>query len=323
MSPGRISATIRLLTRTVDDHEEWRVKTDGVDAITYCRDLTRQEAKNFYYAFLSLPRPKREAIYAVYAFCRYCDDVADSDQADPERQSRLDAWRLELDSCYAGKPTHLITQALQPIVHTYGIPKQYFEQLIDGVEMDLTIRRYATFADLEQYCYRVASVVGLMCVEIFGYRHPGIQDYARYLGIALQLTNIIRDVKEDAEHDRIYLPLEELRAFEVSEDSLLQQQHTAAFVALMQFQARRAEAYYRQAQACLLPGDKANLVAPEIMAGIYRATLRKIARRGYRVFQGRTRLSGGWKILMAVTIVVRIWLETRLVALQKPSTPSV
>lgn len=298
------------------------MKTDGVDATAYCRDLTRQEAKNFYYAFLFLPRPKREAIYAVYAFCRYCDDVADSDQAGPARQSRLDAWRLELERCYAGKPTHLITQALAPIVHTYGIPKHYFEQLIDGVEMDLTIRRYDTFADLEQYCYRVASVVGLMCIEIFGYRHPGIQDYARHLGIALQLTNIMRDVKEDAEHDRIYLPLEDLRACKVSEAAVLQQQHTAAFVALMQFQARRAEAYYRRAQACLLPGDKANLVAPEIMAGIYRATLRKIARRGYQVFQGRTRLSGMRKVLVAVTIFVRIWLETRLVPHQKPSTPS-
>jgi phytoene synthase len=174
------------------------VSVNTAEAFVYCREVTKQHAKNFYYAFLFLPQPKREAIYAVYAFCRYCDDIADVDMAPESRPDLLAAWRQELDNCYAGQPTHRITQALQQVIAHYPIPKHYFEELMRGVEMDFAIRRYATFADLELYCYRVASVVGLLCIEIFGYGHAGVRDYARYLGISLQLTNIMRDVKEDA-----------------------------------------------------------------------------------------------------------------------------
>jgi phytoene synthase len=294
-----------------------------VDASAYCREVTRKQAKNFYYAFLFLPRPQREAIYAVYAFCRYCDDVADGGQAQAMQQSLLQAWRQELDSCYAGKPTHIITQALESVIETYAIPKHYFEELINGVEMDLTIRRYATFSDLQQYCYRVASVVGLICIEIFGYAHPGVQGYARNLGIALQLTNIMRDVKEDAEQGRIYIPLEDLQAFHYPEAVLLQQRYTAEFVALMECQARRVAEYYVKAEACLLPGDKAGLIAPEIMAGIYRATLRKIARRRYNVFRGRTSLPVSRKVLIALRIFVKIWVGTHLLLYHRPSAPHV
>jgi phytoene synthase len=297
------------------------VRPKGTDASAYCREVTKRQAKNFYYAFLFLPRPKREAIYAVYAFCRYCDDIADGGQTHATQKSLLHTWRQELDNCYAGKPVHIITQALQPVVETYAIPKHYFEELIAGVEMDLTIRRYATFSDLKQYCYRVASVVGLICIEIFGYTHAGIQGYARNLGIALQLTNIMRDVKEDAEQGRIYLPLEDLEAFHYPETRLLQQRYTTEFVALMEFQAHRAAAYYRKAEACLLPGDKAGLIAPEIMAGIYRATLRKIARRRYNVFRGRTSLPAVRKIAIALCTFLRIWMETYLLPRHKPSTP--
>jgi phytoene synthase len=299
------------------------VKTNVVEASAYCREVTKQQAKNFYYAFLFLPRPKREAIYAVYAFCRYCDDIADGELVRTTQQSLLHAWRQELDNCYAGKPTHIITQALQPVIETYTIPKRYFEELIDGVEMDLTIRRYATFADLKQYCYRVASVVGLICIEIFGYNHPGIQKYARCLGIALQLTNIMRDVKEDVEQGRIYLPLEDLGAFHYPETHLLQQRYSAEFVALMEFQARRAVTYYRKAEACLLPGDKAGLIAPEIMAGIYQATLRKMVRSRYNVFRGRTSLPVAHKLSIALRIFLKIWVETRLLPHHKPSPPQV
>ncbi len=297
--------------------------TKTSEASAYCREITRQQAKNFYYAFLFLPRPKREAIYAVYAFCRYCDDAADEEHADTTQQALLDEWRQELNNCYAGKPTHIITQALHPVIETYTIPRHYFEELIDGVEMDLTIQRYSTFTDLEQYCYRVASVVGLICIEIFGYAHPGVQGYARHIGIALQLTNIMRDVKEDAERGRIYLPLEDLQAFNYPESALLQHQYTAEFAALMGFQERRALAYYRKAQAALLPGDKASLIAPEIMAGIYQATLRKITRHQYHVFRGRTSLPTARKVLIALRIFLKIWFETRLLPSQKPSTPRV
>lgn len=288
-------------------------------ASAYCRQVTKQHAKNFYYAFLFLPVPKRQAIYAVYAFCRYCDDIADEEHVNTPPETLLTEWRQELDRCYAGAPTHIITQALQPVITNYAIPKSYFQDLIDGVEMDLSIQRYPTFTELEQYCYRVASVVGLICIEIFGYTHPGVQDYARQIGIALQLTNIIRDVKEDAERGRIYLPIEDLQAFNYSETALLQHRVTPELVDLMSFQARRAVEFYRKAQAALLPGDKARLIAPEIMAAIYRATLRKIRRRHYNVFAGRVSLSTPRKISLALGTFVKIWLCTRLLPLQRSS----
>ena len=287
--------------------------TDAQKAYAYCRAVTRQHAKNFYYAFLFLPKAQRDAIYTVYAFCRYCDDIADDDHhALATQHVLLQHWRQELENCYAGKPTHRITQALQRTVTHYVIPKHYFEELICGVEMDLTIRRYATFSELAQYCYRVASVVGLACLPIFGANHAGIQSYARNLGLALQLTNIIRDVKEDAERGRIYLPIEDLRAFQYPETDLLQQRYTTAFVALMHFQQQRAAEYYQKAAACLLPGDRAKLVAPEIMAAIYRTTLRKIVRHRYNVFRGRTSLPTVQKVLIALRVFGRIWLETSL-----------
>ncbi|ETW95197.1 MAG: hypothetical protein ETSY1_31630 [Candidatus Entotheonella factor] len=297
------------------------------DAFAYCREVTKTHAKNFYYAFMFLPKPKREAIYAVYAFCRYCDDIADGDYASEERPGLLKtdllkAWRQELDNCYAGQPTHRITQALHHVVEQYDLPKHYFEELMRGVEMDFTIRRYETFAELEQYCYRVASVVGLLCIEIFGYRHAGVREYARLIGISLQLINIMRDVKEDVEAGRIYLPLEDLRAFNYSEADLLQQRYTAEFIALMQFQAQRADDYYRRAQASLLPGDKRGLVTPEIMAGIYRATLHNIQRHDYNVFTGRASLPVLRKVAIAFRIFLKIWAETYLLPHRKPSFPN-
>jgi len=296
------------------------VNTDAQEAYAYCRDVTRQHAKNFYYAFLLLPRAQRDAIYTVYAFCRYCDDIADDDHVLPTQHALLQHWRQELENCYAGKPTHRITQALQRTVTHYVIPKHYFEELICGVEMDLTVQRYATFSDLEQYCYRVASVVGLACLPIFGANHAGVQSYARNLGLALQLTNIIRDVKEDAERGRIYLPIEDLLAFQYPETDLLQQRYTAAFVALMHFQQQRAVEYYQKAATCLLPGDRAKLVAPEIMAALYRTTLRKIVRQRYNVFRGRTSLPMLQKVLIALRVFGHVWLETTLLQYRQTSS---
>ena len=294
------------------------MNAEAQEAYAYCRQVTRQHAKNFYYAFLFLPKAQRDAMYTVYAFCRYCDDIADDGSRLATQQALLQAWRRELDNCYAGQPTHRITQALQRTVAHYAIPKQHFEELICGVEMDLTIQRYATFAELEQYCYRVASAVGLACLPIFGAHHPGMQSYARYLGIALQLTNIMRDVQEDAERGRIYLPLEELHTFQYPETDLLQQRYTAAFMALMHFQQQRATAYYRQAEACLRPGDRARLVAPEIMAAIYRTTLRKIVRRQYNVFRERTSLPTVHKILIALRVFGHIRFEAALLQYRNP-----
>jgi phytoene synthase len=282
--------------------------------------VTRQYAKNFYYAFLFLPKAQRDAIYSVYAFCRYCDDITDDDHARTAQRALLQHWRHELDNCYAGKPNHRITQALQRTVTSYAIPKHYFEELIYGVEMDLTIQRYATFSELEQYCYRVASVVGLACLPVFGVNHAGVQHYARHLGLALQLTNIIRDVKEDAERGRIYLPIEDLHAFQYPETDLLQQRYTEAFVALMHFQQQRAVEYYQKAATCLLPGDRTKLVAPEIMAAIYRTTLRKIVRHRYNVFRGRTSLPAPHKVLIALRVFGYLWLENALLQYRQASS---
>lgn len=290
------------------------------EAVAYCRDVTRQHAKNFYYAFLFLPKPQRDAIYTVYAFCRHCDDIVDDEHELASKRQNLQGWRQELEHCYHGTPTHRIAQALQQTVRHYDIPQRCFEELIRGVEMDLDIQRYATFADLEQYCYRVASVVGLACLPIFGVNHAKVQDYAYALGIALQLTNIIRDVREDAERGRIYLPLEDLKAFHYTEDELLQQRVTSAFVELMRFQTQRATAYYQQAAACLQPGDRAFLVAPEIMAAIYRTTLRKIARTQYNVFQGRASLPILHKVLLALRVCGSIRLQATWQRYRQPSS---
>ncbi len=285
------------------------MNTDVQQALAHCRQVTRQQAKNFYYAFLFLPSDKRAAVYSVYAFCRHSDDIADEPGTLHEKQGQLRAWRDELDNCYNGKPTCLITRALRHTMERYPIPRRYFEDLLQGVEMDLTVQRYASFDDLRVYCYRVASAVGLACLEIFGYRHSGVRTYTHHLGIALQLTNILRDVREDAERGRIYLPQEDLRAFGVPEDDVLQRRYTAAFAALMQFQQERIMSYYRQAAACLLPGDRTGLIAPEIMAAIYRATLHKIRRRHFNVFHGSTRLSGLHKL--AIGLGTFVALQTR------------
>lgn len=283
------------------------MSTEVQQALAYCRRLTRQQAKNFYYAFLFLPADKRAAVYAVYAFCRHSDDIADEPGALPDKRDQLRAWRAELANCYNGRPTRFITRALRHTIERYPIPQCYFEDLLKGVEMDLTVQRYASFNDLRVYCYRVASAVGLACLEIFGYTHSGVQKYARHLGIALQLTNILRDVREDAVRGRIYLPQEDLRAFGVREDDVLQQRYTAAFAALMQFQQARILRYYQRAAACLLPGDRAALMAPEIMAAIYRATLHKMRRRGFNVFDGRTRLSGARKLAIGLGTFASLW----------------
>ncbi len=285
------------------------MNTDVQQALAHCRQVTRQQAKNFYYAFLFLPSDKRAAVYSVYAFCRHSDDIADEPGTLHDKQGQLRAWRGELDNCYNGKPTRLITRALRHAIERYSIPRRYFEDLLQGVEMDLTVQRYASFDDLRVYCYRVASAVGLACLEIFGYQHSGVRTYAHHLGIALQLTNILRDVREDAERGRIYLPQEDLRAFGVPEDDVLQRRYTAEFAALMQFQQERIMSYYRRAAACLLPGDRAGLMAPEIMAAIYRATLHKIRRRHFNVFHGRTRLSGLHKL--AIGLGTFVALQTR------------
>jgi phytoene synthase len=276
--------------------------------------LTRRSGSNFYYAFLTLPRPRRDALYAVYAFCRTVDDIADLGQergvAAATLRAELDAWRDEVARCYASGPApeHPIAQRLAVAVRAYPIPREALLAIIDGVAMDLDGVVYETADDLYPYCYRVASAVGLAAIEIFGYTDPAARQYAESLGIALQLTNIIRDVGSDARAGRVYVPQEDLRKFGVSADDLRAGHYTDAFVALMRQQAERARRFYRAARDAFPRRDARSLIAAEIMGQIYWSLLGRIEARRYRVLGERVSVPASRKIAIAL----RCWTTTRL-----------
>jgi 15-cis-phytoene synthase len=272
-----------------------------------CARITRRSSSNFYYAFMLLPAARRRALYAVYAFCRFIDNIADDELA-REPAEMLARWRRELDTLYAGAPHHPISRALGDSIERFHIPRRYFDEVIAGVEMDLTRRRYQTFEDLRLYCYRVASAVGLICIDIFGYRNPRTEVYAENLGIAFQLTNILRDLREDAARDRIYLPLEDLARFGVAEEQLLGGVYTPQFRALMEFEAERARSFYAAAEHSLPPEDRSALLTAEAMRLIYGALLRQIVRLDYRVFDRRCSLSAPRKLFL----VGRAWASGHL-----------
>jgi len=275
--------------------------------------LTRKSRSNFYYAFLTLPRPRREALYAVYAFCRTVDDVADLGAAREidvaARRRELGRWRDEVARCYApgGAPEHPLARRLQAAVRAFAIPRDALLAIVDGVEMDLDRVAYETAEDLHPYCYRVASAVGLCCIEIFGYTDPRARDYAIHLGTALQLTNIIRDVGADARDGRVYVPQEDLRKFGVTFEDLRAGRHTDRFVALMTHQAERARRFYRLARASFPAADARALVPAEIMGRIYQALLEEIEARRFQVFGERIVVPTARK----VAIAVRCWVGAR------------
>lgn len=272
-----------------------------------CATITKRSSSNFYYAFMLLTQARRRSLYAVYAFCRFVDDIAD-DEAIPEPALLLHRWREELELVYLGTPRRPVSRALADTVRRFDVPRQYFEEVIAGVEMDLSRKRYETFDELFTYCYRVASAVGLICIEIFGYRNQSAKTYAEKLGIAFQLTNILRDVREDAARNRIYLPIEDLRRFGVTEDEITRLHHTERFEHLMAFEARRARDYYREAELALPHEDRRNLLTAEAMRLIYHAILRRIERSRYRVLDRRVGLSAPRKLFL----VGRAWALGRL-----------
>jgi len=277
-----------------------------------CGDITRQSSSNFYYAFMLLPVERRRSLYAVYAFCRFVDDVAD-DESIREPARLLLRWREELARVYGeGQPTRAISRALADTVQRFSVPRRCFEELIAGMEMDLSRKRYATFEELRRYCYRAAAVVGLICIEIFGYTNPDAKVYAENLGIACQLTNILRDVKEDAAKGRIYLPLEDLAHFSVTEMEILEGVYSDGFVRLMEFEARRAREYYQRAQESLPPEDRSTLLTAEAMRLIYGSLLERIVSSNYRVLDRRLSLSATHKLYL----VGRAWATSRLGALR-------
>jgi 15-cis-phytoene synthase len=272
------------------------------------RAITRKSASNLALAFVLLPRQKRDGMSALYAFCREVDDVGDEETRPvEERRRRLEEWREDVrQACLGGKPRFPVNLELQSVIQSHRLPYELFDELIRGVEMDLDIKRYEDLAALEKYCYRVASVVGLLSIEIFGYRNPACREYAIHLGKALQLTNILRDVRTDARLGRIYLPQEELRRFGVEEEEILRGEYSDRYAALAGSIAQQARHFYQQARATLPPEDRRSMVAAELMGTVYWQLLQKLTARKYDVFRpGVTRLNKAIKLFL----VFRMWCQ--------------
>ena len=271
----------------------------------YCQQKAASSGSSFYYSFLFLPPNRRRAITALYAYCREVDDVVD-ECADPQiAATKLVWWRQELARLYTGTPEHPVTQALLPILAEFNLPQEQMLEIIDGMEMDLQQTRYLDFKALSLYCYRVASVVGLLAAETFGYQDRKTQKYAHDLGMAFQLTNIIRDVGEDARRGRVYLPLDELKRFEVPVADILNSRYSDNFRRLMEFQIERAEHYYAQAMSELPAIDRKAQRPGLVMAAIYRTVLDEIKRDGCQVLSQRTSLTP----LRKLWIAWRTWIK--------------
>lgn len=253
------------------------------------QSITRKSASNLALAFVVLPREKRRAMATLYAFCREVDDIADTvDSPIEERRKALKTWREDLQRARDGQaPRFQVMRELQPVINSFGLPFSLLDELLNGVEMDLDVRRYATYEMLEQYCYRVASVVGLLSLEIFGYRNRQSQDYAVHLGKAFQFTNILRDIGVDADRDRIYIPESELKRFDVSETEILERRDSDRFRKLAGSVGGRAREYFQRARESLPPEDRQSMVAAELMGSVYWQLLNKISRKQYAVLARR------------------------------------
>ncbi len=271
----------------------------------YCQDKTKQSGSSFYYSFMFLPPERRRAITALYAFCREVDDVVDECSDENVARTTLAWWRGQVADIYNGKPQHPVALALVPLVKQFNLPQEHLLEIIDGMEMDLNQHQYADFKSLQLYCYRVASVVGLLAAEIFGYTDRKTLKYAHDLGIALQLTNIIRDVGEDARRGRIYLPQDEMAQFGVHTKDILDARETDAFNKLMKFQIERAQGYYELALAELPAVDRKAQRTGLMMAAIYRATLEEVAYTGNHVLRERVSLPPLRKLWLAF----KTWLK--------------
>ena len=263
---------------------------------------------NFYYAFIFLPKSKRQAIKTVYEFCRIVDDLVDESPGRRDPLAGLDMWREEIEACYQGLPATPIGDRLTSAIEEFDLPKQSFLDLIDGMKMDLEWSSYQTFADLREYCYRVASAVGLICIEIFGYESLRTREYAVNLGLALQMTNILRDLKEDVRRGRIYIPIEDLERFGYSQDDLRQNVYNTPFIDLMKFEHSRARSYFLRAAGALPDEDRASLFAAEIMADIYHRLLDRIAAVKFDVFRNQISVPKKERLKLAVNF----WLKSRL-----------
>lgn len=273
--------------------------------------ITRKSSSNLALAFVLLPKAKRGEMAALYAFCREVDDVADEESSPvADRRLQLQEWREDVHQACSpqGQPRFAVNRELQPVIAARRLPFELFDELIRGVEMDLDIHRYETMQDLECYCYRVASVVGLLSIEIFGYTHPGCKEYAIDLGKALQLTNILRDVRNDAERGRVYLPLEECRRFGVSPEDILAGRYTENYFCLAQSMAQHARDFYRKAREALPACDRPSMATAELMGSVYWRLLDKLERRRFNVFDyAETRLTKAQKLFLVLRMWFRVW----------------
>ena len=273
-----------------------------------CQSVTRREAKNFYYAFLTLPSQRRRAISVVYAFCRHCDDSVDDEVSVAIKLARLAAIRGDLEKTYSGSATAPVFLALTDVAQRYEIPQDYFQDIVSGVESDLVKNRYQDFQELRQYCYQVASVVGLVCLQIFGYQDPRAKEHAIDLGLAMQLTNIARDVQEDLGMGRVYLPQDEMARFGYTEDDLQAGIVNEPFTNLMRFQAQRAQEYFNSGFQLLPYLSFRSRACPAVMGQLYRKVLKRIESADYDVLHHRVSLSKPQKI----RVMAQTWLGSTL-----------
>lgn len=271
----------------------------------YIPTLDQGRQSNFYFSFLALPGPKREAIETIYAFCRTTDDIVDEAGDETEKHDRLLTWTDELKRSLYGVSSYTLLNKLATIITRFRIPVDHFYELIKGMEMDLTRKRYETFEELQQYCYRAGSTVGLICAEVFGYKNEQTRQYAINLGIALQLTNILRDIKADAKRGRIYIPQEDLKRFNYSEDDVFRNTYDQRFIDLMKFECERAHQFYKKAKTFLAEEDKPLFTAARTMGNIYYLLLRRIESNHYDIYSKRVRLSSSIKFLVAVVLRLR------------------
>lgn len=272
----------------------------------YSKDKAASSGSSFYYSFLFLTPERRRAITALYAFCREVDDIVDETEDPQIAGTKLAWWRNEIANLFAGRPQHPVARALEPALAPFNITALRLNEIIDGMQMDLSQSRYLDFKGLETYCYHVAGVVGLLAAGIFGYRNPRTLEYAKTLGIAFQLTNIIRDVGDDARRNRIYLPMDELKRFEVPASDIINARYSDSFTRLMRFQAARAQSYYAAAFAALPAEDRRDQRAGLIMAAIYRTVLEEVEAGGFKVLTQRTSLTPMRKLWIAIST----WLRT-------------
>jgi len=278
--------------------------------IDTAKDIAKTSKSSFYYAFNLLPVEKRDAMNTVYAFCRKTDDIIDEgNEPDELKYEKLHKWRVELEKAFNGHSDYTLLNKLGRTIHKFNIPYEPFFELLKGMEMDLQNNRYLTFEELRLYCYRVASTVGLMCIEIFGYKHKSAKEFAINLGIALQLTNILRDIKKDSLKGRIYLPQEDLKKFSYNEEDIFKQNYDGRFISLMKYEVERAEKFFENATENLNLDDKKAMFAARAMQHIYKRLLEKIIEAEYNIYRKNIKVSSFEK----VGISLGVWAKYRLV----------